>query len=134
MAEKRSKAQEVLEVFMSRPLSVREQARRNPKPPALRLRADAPALEATETTPLSDALVELRSRDVGVIALREPDAKPAAVVIPVERYCELVGKEILHGDGNKIMRAEDHVVEPSESVLADAYVEVVNPDETWMLP
>jgi hypothetical protein len=133
MAEKRTRASDVREHLISRPLSAREQARRNPKPPALRLRADAPALEVTQTAPLSDALTELRSRDVGVIALREPGIEPAAVVIPIERYFELVGEEILHGDGNKIMRT-DHVVVPNESALAAAYVEVVNPDETWRRP
>jgi hypothetical protein len=133
MTEQSSEPGDVLAYLAGRELSPTEQARRHPPVPELRLRADIPAVDIAEATAVSEALEELRSQAVGTIALRERDAEPTAVVLSVERYLELAGKELIRDEYNKISRA-DHVVVPTESAFSALHVEPVNPDDTWQLP
>jgi hypothetical protein len=128
VTERRSKASELVDDLMQRSPSAQARAERHPKVPELRLRADTPALEVTDATPVSDALEELRSQGLGTIALRSPDAEPTAVVLSVERYLELAGKELLNGVD---MVARDGIMVPSESAFAISHVEQVNPNDTW---
>jgi hypothetical protein len=133
MTEESSKAGDVLRHLMSRELSPRQQAQRHPRVPALRLRADTPTLDVTETTAVGDALKELQAQGVGTMALREQGTESTAVVLSVERYLELVGKELIRNEYNKEMRI-DHVVVPTEEAFAASHVEPVNPDDTWEIP
>jgi hypothetical protein len=121
----RSKASELADDLRRRSSSPAE--RETPEVPEIKLRSDAPALEVTETTPIGDALAQLRSQGVGVIALREQGGEPTAVVIPAERYIELVGTELLNG--RKV--AQGGRLVPAESAFAAVYVEEVNPGDTW---
>lgn len=123
MAEQppRSKASEVVEQLRRRAAPKEER-----KLPELRLRADAPALAIDETTPAQGVLDRLRISEVGALALREPDAEPAAVVISAERYLELIGKELLTDRSTIASNGRRMLM---ESALAGSYVEQVNPYE-----
>jgi hypothetical protein len=130
MAEQqRSKASEVVEDLMSHPLTEEELARRYPKVEKLRLRPDAPTAEIDETLPVKEVIERLRSDDSGVIALREPGSDATAVVIPVERYLELAGKE-LAGYSERVGTLDGRII-PTESAFAASHVEPVDPDATW---
>lgn len=99
------------------------------KLPELRLRADAPVLEVDAATPAQAALDRLQASEVGALALRAPDAEPTAVVISVERYLELIGKELL--TGRSTIASQGRII-LRESALAGSFVEQVNPDEAVM--
>lgn len=126
MVERRSsKASEAVEDFMHRGNEPRK-----PKLPELRLRSDMPTVAVSAATPLVDVVEQLRSEGVGVIALHEADSDAMAVMLPVERYLELVGK-VLVGQRTGIVNPYGQLV-PPESDFADAYVKQVNPrDEAW---
>ncbi len=70
-----------------------------------------------------------RSDDVDVIALREPGSDATAVIIPVERYLELAGKE-LAGYSERVGTLDGRMI-PAESAFEASYVEPVDPDATW---
>lgn len=126
---RRSKASELADDLTRRELSDREWESRHPKVPELRLRADAPAIAIDEVTPVTDALKRLRGEAVGAMALRQADGHSTAVVIPVERYLELVGKEL--ASGSRWVGTLDGQIVPVESAFAESYVEQVDPNETW---
>ena len=130
MAERqRSKAGDVVEDLMRNPLTPEELARRYPRVEELRLRPDAPTAEIDEALPAKEVVERLRSEDVGVIALRGQGSDAAAVIIPVERYLELAGKE-LAGFSERVGTLDGRMV-PVESAFEASYVEPVDPDATW---
>jgi hypothetical protein len=126
-----SKASELADDLMSHPLTPEEIAARYPRVPELRLRADAPTVEINETTRARDILERVRSENVGSIALRESAAGITAVVIPVERYLELVGKELATDPSNKVGTL-DGQIRPTDAAIAASHVEQVNPDDSWL--
>jgi hypothetical protein len=133
MTEKRrSKARELANDLMHSPLSERERARRHPKMPELRLRADVPTVDIDATIGITDAVEQLRESQLGLIALREPDGNSTAVVISTERYLELAGKE-LASDSNKVGTLDGDLA-PSESAFATSHVEQVDPNAMWTRP
>jgi len=132
MTEQRpTKASKVVDRLMSRKLSPREIAERYPQAPELRLRADAPAVEIDETTPVVDVLERLGNSDIGALALRPRGADPTAVVVPIERYLELVGKELLHSRGKVVGASNDF--RPPDAALETVSVELVDPAAVWPL-
>lgn len=129
MAEKpRSKASQFLDELAQRSPSPESVAAMSPRVPELRLRADAPSLEINGSTLVSNAVAQLRSETVGAIVLREPGAEPTAVVMPVERYLELVGTELVN-DSPKEARGGG--LAPRAAALEAVYVEQVDPSGTW---
>jgi hypothetical protein len=129
MAERLS-ASDVTDRLTSRPLSPRQLAERERKLPPIRLRADVASLDVDEATPVTDALTGLQSRGVDALALRELGSDATAVVLPVERYLDLVAKELLNG--NQLVAQPGGRVTPTEAAFAASYVEEVNPGEgTW---
>jgi hypothetical protein len=107
-----------------------EIARQRPKPPALRLRSDAPELDVTEATRASDALTRLQNSDIGILALRPSDGEAVAVVLPVEQYLTLVASELLHNPRNKIA-GTDGEIRPRDELLEASQVTQVDPTDTW---
>lgn len=124
-----SKASELADDLVRRPLSEKEMASRHPKVPELRLRPDAPVMEIDEITPVKDALGQLRSEGIGAMALRESGGDATVVVIPVERYLELVGKEL--ATDSPMVGTLDGRVMPAESAFVASYVEQVDPGDIW---
>lgn len=117
---------------MRRKLLPQEIAERYPALPELRLRADAPALEIDETTTVMDALERLESSDIGALALRTPrGTDPTALIIPVERYLELVGKELLHSPSKVVGESNDFT--PPDAALEAVNVEQVDAAANWPL-
>jgi hypothetical protein len=111
------------------PLTPEKVAARYPKVPELRLRADVPAVEIDEATTASNVLAHMRSENVGTIALHEPIVNVTAVVMPVERYLELVGSELANDPFHK--EAGPRGIAPTEAALAAVHVEQVDPSDTW---
>jgi hypothetical protein len=133
MAEQqRSKAGELVDDLIHRPLSEKERARRHPKLPELRLRTDAPTVDIDATTRITDAVEQLREAQLGLLALREPDGNSAAVMLSTERYLELAGKE-LASDSNKVGTLDGDLA-PSESAFAASHVEQVDLNAAWTRP
>jgi len=126
------KAEDLADDLMRHPLMPEEIAARYPQFPELRLRADAPAVVVDEATRVRDVVGRLQSEDVGSIALRNPDGGVTAMVVPVERYLELVGTQ-LATDPNKVATLDGRLM-PSEVSIAASYVEQVNPRDTWGRP
>lgn len=131
MAERQpSKASEVVDDLMQRPLTPEEIAKRYPKVEDLRLRADAPVVEIDDTTPVKGVIDRLAGEDAGIVAVREAGVDSAvAVVLPIERYLELAGKE-LAGFSSKVATLDGRLV-PVEEAFATSHVEQADPDATW---
>lgn len=131
MSEKRrTKASEVVENLMSRPLPPEEVARRYPKAPKLRLRADTPAIEIDGTTSAKAVVDQLQSDRLDTVAVREIGAEAVAVLLPVERYLELVGNELSRRHHDLVVGPHGHF-QPQDSELAVLHVEQVDPNERW---
>lgn len=124
-----SKSSELVDDLMRHPLTSEEIAERRGKHPELRLRPDAPAVEVDATTRVQDVVARLASEDVGCVALRDASAGVTAMVMPVERYLELVGTE-LATDPNKVATLDGDLA-PTAAATAASYVEQVNPRDTW---
>jgi hypothetical protein len=130
MAEQpKSKAAQLREDLMRHPLTPEEVAQRYPKVEALRLRSDAPSVEIDDALPAKRVIEQLQSEDVDAIALHEQGSDPTAVIIPVERYLELVGKE-LAGYTELVGTLDGRLIPPGPAFAA-SYVEPVDPDATW---
>jgi len=126
--EPRSKASQFMHELMERPPSPESVAARSAQVPELRLRSDAPTLEISGATLVSDAVAQLGSKGIGAVALREPGVEPTAVVMPVARYLELVGTELVN-DAPKEARAGG--LAPIATALEAVHVEQVDPSGTW---
>jgi hypothetical protein len=124
------KASELDDFLERRRLTPEEEARRHGLRPELRLRADAPAIELEQATPVDDALAELRSKDLGALALRKPTGEIAAMLVTAERYLELVGTELARGSDMEVTIHGRFA--PVESAFNKAYVEQVDPHEPWI--
>lgn len=123
------KASELDDFLEGRSLTPEEVTARHPKVPELRLRADVPAVEIDGATTASNVLAHMRSENVGTIALHEPSVNVTAVVMPVERYLELVGTELANDPFHK--EAGPRGIAPTEAALAAVHVEQVDPSDTW---
>jgi hypothetical protein len=124
------KAEELMDDLLRHPLTPEEIATRYPKVPELRLRADAPTVEVDATTTARDVLERVQSQDVGSVALRDSTTGVTAVVMPVERYLELVGGELAHDPLNK-EAGLNGTITPTEAALVASHVEQINPHDTW---
>jgi hypothetical protein len=120
-------ASETLKTLMNRPLSPRQLAEKGL--PVLRLRDDAPSIDSSGAIPIRDAAAELHRRRVGALAVRAPDGEPLAVMLSVDRYLELVGKELVNGD-QKELQSDGRIV-PTDAAFAVSYVEAVNLGDNW---
>jgi hypothetical protein len=130
MAEwRRSKASAIVDDLMGHPLTPEEVARRHPKVETLRLRPDVPTVEIDDTLPVKKIIERLRSEDVDVLALHESGSDAAAVIISVERYLELAGKE-LASYSERVGTLDGRII-PAESAFAASHVEQVDPNATW---
>jgi hypothetical protein len=129
MAEQpRSKASEVVQ-HLYEDAATREPERK-PRRPQMQLRRDMPAVEIDETTPAAEAVAGLQAEHVGTLALRTPDGDAKAVVLSVERYLELVNREL--------ERNAPGVLSNGRIMLTDAglkplHVEQVDPTEPWQV-
>jgi hypothetical protein len=104
-------------------------AKRYPKVPELRLREDAPSEEIDSTTAAQDVIGKLTTRSVSAMALRDANGDATAVILPVDRYLELAGKE-LASHSAKIGTLDGRVL-PAEAAFVASYVEQVDPSEEW---
>jgi hypothetical protein len=129
---RRGKATEIEEQILARPISDEERARRNPQLPRLRLAEDVPATNVDNASPVAQVLADLDDEPSGAVVARRRDGSLAAVVVTIDRYLALVGKELsvsgrkqatLHGD-----------IAPSNEALAAAHVEQIDPAERWTAP
>jgi hypothetical protein len=129
MAEQsRSKAAQVAHDLVTQPIPEGERRRRGLLLPELRLRANTPTVDINETTSVGAALTRLEGEQGGTLALREPSGEPKAIVLSVERYLQLVSKEI---NSAPKVGALDGRVMPTDDAFANAHVEQVNPAESW---
>ena len=130
MAEQRRpiRASERARELVSGELPEEERRQRGLLLPELRLRADAPAIEIDDATPVAQALAYLGIDETGMLALRGISGEPKAIVLSAKRYLELAGKEI-----NSSRRATtlDGRLAPVEAAFDRAHVEQVNPSESW---
>jgi len=98
--------------------------------PQLRMRPDTPTLEVGETTPIKGALAHLHSDEAGIVALQEPGSDVTAVMLPVSRYLELVGKMLVR-QRTGVVSPSGQIV-PHESDFAEANVEPARErDPAW---
>lgn len=121
-------ASEVGGELASRELSESERRRRGLLLPELRLRTDTPTIEVDETTPVIQALARLGEEETGAVAIRERNGEPQAVVLSVERYLQLAGKEI--NSAAKVGTLEGSLV-PTATAFERAHVEQVDPNASW---
>jgi hypothetical protein len=129
MTERRDKkASRVLEDLTSHTLTPEERAKREPKVPELRLRPDTPAIEISATS-IADIVGRLRNEQLDILAIRDAQTDAVAVVLPIEQYLALAGKEIARRHNDWIISAGGRM--PLESTLTDAHIEQINPSETW---
>lgn len=124
------KANELGDDLLSHPLTPEERAAKYPKVPELRLRADAPAAEVDENTRVQEVVKRLQSEAAPIIALRDMATGATAVVMPVERYLQLVGTELVNDPLNQVGGLEGHIA-PTDAALRASHIEQVNPSETW---
>jgi hypothetical protein len=113
--------------LVSGELPEEERRRRGLLLPELRLRADTPAVEVDSATPVTEALSGLGA-ETDTLAIREQHGEPQAIVLSVERYLELAGKEI--HSAPKIGTLDGRIM-PQEATFSRAHVEQVNPNENW---
>lgn len=123
-----TKASKAREDLMSRQVSPEDMARRHPKIAELRLREDAPSIEFGRVTP--EIIEHAQGEGISAITLKERGQEPTVVVLSIDRYLELVGKELASSYTEKVGRLDGHIV-PVESALTDSHVETVDPNETW---
>lgn len=122
-AERRpTKASEVVRELMNRPVPP-------PEPrPELRLHHDTPTMEVKETTTARDALTQLRDGNADVLALREQGSEPAVIMLPIQRYLDLVATELMSDQAKSTIVAEGTgSLVMDESALANVHVEEVHP-------
>jgi hypothetical protein len=100
-----------------------------PERPQLRLRADVPSVEVSETTRVQEILSRLDSEDTRRVLLSSPEAGVTAVVVPIDRYIDLVGTELEFEVSHSGQALLDGRIEPTE--LATSDVEQVDPQATW---
>jgi hypothetical protein len=131
MAEQppRGKASELVDDLLRRPLTPEEAAKRRGVRPALRWRANAPSVEVDEATPVRRVLDRLSSEALGSVGIREPGSDVTAVVVPVERYLQLVATELATDQTKRVATLDGQIV-PSEDAFAASHVEQVNPQDT----
>lgn len=131
MKREQSKASKIVDDLTSHPLTSEEMAKRRGSRPELRVRSDAPSIEINETTPAAETIARLEARHTDTLALREPGGEAKAVVLSIERYLELIGTELATDPFNKVATLDGRIT-PSDTAVAAAYVEQVDPTDTWM--
>lgn len=131
MAERRrTKASEIVDDLMGRPPTADEVAKNETNLPELRLRPDTPTAEIDSETLARGLIDRLRSDDVTALALRETGTEPTVVMLPLERYLELAGKELISRREGLVATLDGRLV-PPESDFAALHVEVVDPRDAW---
>jgi hypothetical protein len=99
-----------------------------PERPQLRLRADMPLVEVSESTRVQDILGHLEGEATRRVLLGSPEVGATAVVVSVDRYIELVGAELEASHQSKIQL--DGRIEPTGLAASD--VEQVDSQATWV--
>jgi hypothetical protein len=132
MAEtpRRSPAREVTDDLLQRSLTPEQIAARDRRPD-LHLRADVPTVEVDETTRAKGVLEKLQG-EAGLVALGE-QAGISAVVVPIERYLELVGSQLKYDPSiEREGRTATFDIAPTEGAMEASHVEQVRPSDTWL--
>jgi hypothetical protein len=124
------KATEFDDAMARRTLTPEEWEARYPKPPELRLRSDTPSVEVDQTTRVQEVLVRLANEDGDSVAVRNADGGVTAMMVPVERYLELVATELANNHQGEATL--DGRIVPTEAAFAASYVEQVDPNATWV--
>lgn len=131
MAERsKTKASKTLEELTSDALTPEEMPERGPKVPKLRLRPDTPAIEMSAATSIAGTVSRLQDEQLDILAIRDAHTDAVAVVLPIEQYLALAGKEIARRHDDWIFPTAGRRV-PLESILANAHIEQIDPSETW---
>jgi hypothetical protein len=125
---RRGRATEVVAQLMLRPISDEEMARRG-RIPELRLREDAPAIAVTEATPAGRVIDSINDERSGAVIVRQNGGAAAAVVVSLDRYMDLVGKELAM-TASRVATLDGRVV-PSQEAFSASHVEQVNPHDIW---
>lgn len=124
-------ADKLVDALLAKETSVEEAlAASGLKSPELQLAMNTPTLTVDETSHLKDVLPKVREDD-DILALRERDSSPSAVVIPVKRYLELVGIQLASNDPRVDRVAENGLIAPTSEALAARHVEQVDPTAKW---
>jgi hypothetical protein len=131
VAEQRpSKSRELVADLISREPSEKELAERYGKRPELRMRADAPAVTVTDSTPAKEVLAGIEAEESGALVVQNSDGAPAAVVVSVDRYLGLVGTELARS--SPWTATLDGTFAPKEKSFQAAHVEQVDPSQRWI--
>ena len=123
-----SNASELVDDLLNRPLTPEEVAAKYPKVPELRLRPDAPGVTVDDNTLGSEIVERLGEKDS--LALYDHSGAARAIVLPLERYIQLVGTELVNDPRNNVA-TPDGRISPTDEALAASYVEQVNREDTW---
>jgi hypothetical protein len=118
------------DLLARRSLSEEEEAIYRPKPPQLRLRADVPSVEVDGSNG-ARIVRELEQDQSKSLALRDTQGTISAMVISVERYIELVRADLSLAEDKQTLFPGGRVG-PTDATLAEAHVEQVDPDATWL--
>jgi hypothetical protein len=122
------KASETSRYIESHPLTPQEEDARHPRHPKLRLKEDVDTVEVAPDTPVAEVFERMASDGQHRVALRRPDGEISAVVIPVERYVQLIGTE-LAGSTYTVADRGGRVA-PAGLLASD--VEQVDPQQSWI--
>ena len=93
--------------------------------PQLRLKPEH-AVDVSESALVVESLRALEEKQARNVLVRDSTSGLEGVLVPVERYVELLGREL---QLSRRFRATAGRLQPSR--LADSEVEMVNPDAEW---
>lgn len=125
---RRGKASELSDILDAKSLTDEEIAARRPKVPELRLRPDA-SVVVDDNTAAQDLLQRLSTEGARSMQLRhgEREGNVEAVLVPVERYVQLVGLSLVSTNEFEVL--SDGKIVPMGMAQAD--VETADPHATW---
>jgi hypothetical protein len=99
------------------------------KVPELRLRTDMPMIDVNKDTSAQHVLDSIRNEPSGALLVRELGGTSAAVVVSLDRYLDLAGKE-LAGSQPRSATLDGRLV-PRPEVFDESHVEQVDPTDSW---
>jgi hypothetical protein len=124
----KSKAEQLADDLLAHPREPGEHlAARRRLVPELRLRADTPTVDLSESTSAANIALHLHGADAGPLALRERTADVTAVVVPLARYLELVEVQLAYDPATQPVADLAGHIGPSEAAFAASRVERVDP-------
>lgn len=120
------KASELAKHLREHPLEPHEEAARRGARPELKLKPDS-VVEAPVEGEIGDALAAIGRRELRNVLLRDTATGMEGVLVPVDRYVELVGTEL--ESTSQLHVRPDGQYEPAG--LRTSEIEIVDPTAGW---